>query len=347
MNWTQSMCRVILVIAIVGLLFAGGGAGNDDRDRLKSLTPEQADSVKRNQERFNKMSLTEQQRVRSLHENLKQHKHSTRLTSLLSNYASWLRNLPAGQRAELLSLPSQERITKIREIIKRQEQERFRRLAADNLTNEDRQALFNWARSLAASRKDLLLEKFPETSRARYDKASEGQQSVMLAFSLLRSNDDLNLELTEYNTLADTLSDSAKQALKETKDIDQKMNVVREWLKVAWISRWSSFGRREPVSKEKLTEFHDKLSENQREYLNSLPSDRMKGELEQFYHSRFFGGRRGPGSRGGGRQGPGGFGSGGRQGPGGRRGEPAKNPLPPTREPDDKSPTNSEKPDNG
>ncbi len=336
MNWTQSMCRVILVIAIVGLLFAGGGAGNDDRDRLKSLTPEQADSVKRNQERFNKMSLTEQQRVRSLHENLKQHKHSTRLTSLLSNYASWLRNLPAGQRAELLSLPSQERITKIREIIKRQEQERFRRLAADNLTNEDWQALFNWARSLAASRKDLLLEKFPETRRAHYDKVSEGQQSIILTFSLLGSNDDLNLELTEYNTLAGTLSDSAKQALKEPKDIDQKMNVVREWLKVMRFSHGSFFERREPVSEEKLAEFHDKLSEKHREYLDSLPSDRMKRELGWLYHSRFFGGRRGPGSRGG-----------GRQGPGGRRGEPGKNPLPPTREPDDKSSSKSEKPDNG
>ncbi len=309
--------RVLASLAAVIVLITAGGAGDDDRDRLKSLSPEQINAIKRNQERFNKMPPAEQQRVRDLHERLNKHEQSSQLTSLLSNYASWLRNLPAGQRAELLSLPSKERLEKIREIINDQEQERFRRLAADNLTKNDHQALVEWTRTLAEKRKEILIEKFPESTKSHFEKASESQQTIMLTYSLLRSSDDLNVDEKEYDSLLSNLSDSAKTTLEEAKGHEKKVSVVREWIRVAAFSRMRSFGRREPVPEEKLTEFYGELSDRLREYLNSLPSDRMKRELERLYHSRWFG-RRGPGGRGDGSRtpgpGPGGPGRGGGRG---------------------------------
>lgn len=264
----------------------------DPRTRIESLSAEELEQLRRNQERFEKMPPPEQQRIRELHAKLQKHEQAEHLQGVMKRYSSWLRSLPAGQRAELLSLSGRERVKKIEELMRRQEQERFLRLAADQLTPADHTALLKWVRSLAISRRETLIAEIPQRYRDDFERGSKLRQEGMLTFTLLRNPQDLKVTPDEFQGLLESLSDAAKKTLENAGAMDKKTRLVREWVRFAAISQMRFRQPREPVPQEKLTEFYQSLDHRQREYLNSLPSDRMKRELETMYHSRSWAGRR-------------------------------------------------------
>lgn len=311
-------CRLALVcgtllLPVVLLTAAAEADDSNARKKVQSLTAEQLAELRRSHDRFSKMSPAEQQRIRALHEQLRKHEKAGELSRVLEKYSAWLRSLPANQRAELLSLTGEERVKKMRKIIEDQERERFLRLAADQLKPGDHGVLLAWIRELALARREQLVAQIPEEYRSRFDASSQREQEGMLTFTLLRKPEKLEIEDAELNKLNQTLSDTAKTALANADEAEEKTLLLRQWVRMAFFSRIRSNFSRPPVPEEKLTEFYQTLDEKQREYLNSLSSEKMKDELQIMYHNRNWLGRRrgGPGRGGPGRAGPGRGGRGG------------------------------------
>ncbi len=129
----------------------------------------------------------------------------------------------------------------------------------------------------------------------------------------------------EEDDLASQLTSAeARTALKKATQEGERAGIIRSWMLAATFSRG-------PISPEDLNHFVDRLEDSEREWLESLPRDKMYPELRRLYfrkggrYSRggrrggFGPGRDGPredGREGPGREGPGREGSRGRGGPG-------------------------------
>lgn len=310
--------------------------------RLDTMDAAAKDELQRNKARFDELSKEQQEQLRKLHEELTVSPESQRYHQILVRYERLLRSLPSNQRAQLLTLPPDDRINQISQILREQERERFRELAS-RLPPQDRDTIYDWFSEVSARREAELLELIPEDARNRVLATQDDRRrrSIMF-FHLLRPRPDSPPGQEEWlvriskpqdiQALIIRLSPEAQASYADFQDSRQKLLLVRGWIFAALYSK-----RPPRVPQEELTRFFDKLSAEKQAYLEALPSDRMQRELEMMYHRSnrepFFGKGRPRGSDGSGR-GP--FREGGHRGPprgDNPPGEPTKSPPPPSKDP--------------
>ena len=169
----------------------------------------------------------------------------------------------------------------------------------------------------------------------------------MLAFTLCTHPEAVEFTEQEFKQLQQRLSDVARRAVSRVENLEDKSNLIKTWVRIAFFSRMSHRSR-EPVSEEKLTAYYDSLDSARQEYLRSLPSEQMKRELESMYHNRrWLGSRawtsgRGFGGNRGRRPGPSGRGGfGGNRRPPSSEGPMPEKPVPEKPVPEDQQPKNA------
>jgi hypothetical protein len=279
------------------------------RERIESMTPEEKAELRRKQESFTNLTEAEQARMRELHNELASREDGERLHQVLERYHAWLATLSSAERTEVLSLPPDKRVEKIRTILQKQEDERFRKEVSDKLTREDREAIMKWLAEFVETHKDAIREATPADQRS-----PDRDRQPPAMFLLLRGWGENNQKMPrptadDVQALVKVLSPGAQDALQSVNDPEKRLEVAQRWIKAAiWSrSRWAP----PPVDKEELRKFYaETLSVSERERLETLTPQEMQKTLQRMYYEHHFrrgGGAGGPqrGGRDGGREGGG------------------------------------------
>jgi hypothetical protein len=131
------------------LLLAGNLLASDDpmaaaRQRLSAMSAAEKQELEGKQARFHGLSESEQQRVRQVHQDLSEAEDGEKLKQIMHRYSKWLRSLPSGQRAELVSLPPESRLERIKTLLREQEEGRMRWFVMRELTADDLALIVRW-----------------------------------------------------------------------------------------------------------------------------------------------------------------------------------------------------------
>lgn len=267
----------------------------------------------RKKRRFDRLDAREQQELREFHQELSADPEREKLTRVMLVYEDWLNNLRPGERAELLSLPPDARIERIRKLIQDQANERLRRYARSSLTRDDAAAVNNWVQSVISRRATELEKRLSEESREEYEQMSEFRQRFRLTMTWLQlPTTEMGLLESEVEELKSQLSASAKAVIEEQPDAPKRDQMIRELINAAAVSRMGSRGGGFEVKEEDLWKFYSQLDPKSRAYLEGMPSGQLRRELQRLYYLR----RRGRGGPSGSRYGDRGSGDRGSEGSG-------------------------------
>jgi hypothetical protein len=281
-----------LQIAVLSLLFIapGGARGSDPlatrKERLAKMPAVEKDTLRQNKERFDQLSAAEQARLRRLDTKLTADPQGKQLRKVMLRYNEWLRAIPSGQRIELLSRPAEERVQRIRLLMEEQERLRFQEMLALKLQPGDQKVLLDWVSGIIERDEARIMEQLPPADRQRLARIEDEDRRRVMLFMTYRRHSGQNVRLLEFlkpteddiAQLAGGLSALARDTLDEARDPAERNQVVQNWVRAALESR------RPQVSKEQLERyFRQKVTAEQREYLQSLPRDRMRIELQRMY----------------------------------------------------------------
>jgi len=255
---------------------------------LATLSPAEKKELQSKQDRFYRMEPAAQDELRRLHDELTQSPDAARLQAVLTRYASWLQTLPSGQRADLLSLPPAERVVEIRRLLQDQTASRMRSYVPRKLSDEDLRAIASWVEQMVQRHEPELLERVP-SFKEHLDNIPDAKRRIQsLAFMIHRfgfRRDWLQPTAEEIDQLKTQLSAEARQDLDKAKAEGRLPELTEAWMRAAMFSRLAG----PPVDKEQLrTFFKEELEPQQREFLESLPPERMQAELVRMYYSHRF-----------------------------------------------------------
>ncbi|MBM4000176.1 MAG: hypothetical protein FJ297_11685 [Planctomycetes bacterium] len=313
------------VLGLAGLAVGPlGAAGQDDgpspRERLGAMTAAEKEELQRKERRFRSLSADEQDRLRAMHAEITEAPDADELTRVMTRYYEWLKTLRPGERAEVLSLPPEQRIEKIKGMLEEQSIQRFQRMAASQLGTDDVTLIFRWIGEYVARHDAELYDSLSEDQKRFVGQNPRTRRFVLTGALMRKSVNSILVSDDEVNQLIDGLSPTAKQILQSEKDRLQRVRIIRGWMEAAASSMFRNGGRTTPPpSNEQIMEFVTReLSARDRAFLEGLPAERFRREAERYYH--WHKGRREREGGGGGAP-PGSQGTPGPPGPQGRPGE--------------------------
>ncbi len=285
------------------------------RESIEARSPEEKKALLEKKVRFDSLPAEEQNRLRELNTAITSSDHGHQLNSTLDRYHEWLKSLSTKQRADLLELPADKRIERIKELKIEQERARLRDLGGKQLPEIDIDAIFNWLDAFMKQHEDKYLERLPEDYRKKLLDQEEvsRRRSLMRGIIMRGPRNDFPMPMREdFDRLVPTLSAATRAALESAKTAEEKQQVARQWIFSAMISKVLP-----AASEEDLRKVFNELPSDQRERLERKTPEEVKRELTWRFHWKQWPGReggwRGPGS---------GFGPGPRPGPGGPGGGP-------------------------
>jgi len=304
MRYSRSLKKAVGVMAAtVGCLVLTVGAlhlAADDQspprdetkaeriERLEQLSADEREELAKKKERFDNLSPQEKQRLRTLHANLVRHDHGDQLYGVATRYALWLRTLPPGQRAELLSLPPEQRLGRIREIKQTQDEQRIRELVHIRLQPEDIEAMNKWLGEYAEAHKGEIFEKMSREMQQRMRADPEGMRRRFLMLLMPGRHGAPRLPVPsegEIERLRQRLSGEAREALDSLDSADKKLGLVLHWKRADIWSRMMG----PPASPAELEKFFaEKLDDKRRDELEKLPPEQFDQKLKWEYRMHKF-----------------------------------------------------------
>jgi anti-sigma-K factor RskA len=238
---------------------------------------------------FRAFSPAEQQRLHDLEREISQATDAVQLQRTMLAYGGWLARRSPGDQAELRELPVDKRLDRIAELVRQQE-----RRAAMQLSAEDASLLRKAALALAEERRPQFDDLIQQ--RRRRDTDGPPRQIGPRWIALWAIGHDLRDEKSRdamRDRLTRQLSPSAKEHLASRRD----------WPEQLW--RWTADSLRPRSGPEELERFFaERLDNDQRERLLSLPPADMEAALERLYVGEQLGLRETEWGRGGDDRGP-------------------------------------------
>lgn len=306
-SWSANKYTVLMAVALFFLIIPLGLAQLILKDkgplasralaeletRLDELSPTDRDELPKKKERFDNLSRDERERLRTLHTNLVRHEQGDRLYGVATRYALWLRSLPAGERAELLSLPPEQRLERIRDIRRKQDEQRVRELVHTPLQQGDLQVVRAWLGEYAEAHKQEIFSKLSSEmqQRMRSDPEDMRRRFAMMLMPGRHGGPRLPVPTDEeIERLRGRLSNEAQQALDSLDTSDKKLDLIVHWTRAAIWSRMVG----PPASPEELEEFFaTKLDSKRRDELEKLPKEQFDQRLQWEYRMHKFRNRHG------------------------------------------------------
>lgn len=270
-----------------GAWLRAGGADESPaarRERLEHLPPSQANALLEKKRRFDELQPEQQDQLRRLHDQVAHDEQAERLQQVLARYVEWLKTLPSGQRAELLSLPADERIAKIKALMEEERKQQFRRFAEQPPPEEDMKVLVQWFGEFFERHRERILAELPVARREATEKIKGSKpEPVALYFRYLRDRvPDANERIVpsdeEIKDLESRLSDATKKILEQT-PAPQKQFTLFRWIGTSMFNK--AAGKASP---EELSRFYkEDLTPKEREHLDNLSAEAARRELRFFY----------------------------------------------------------------
>lgn len=253
---TSVALRLGLPAVALSLMGAGPMTARADeslaerRAHVEQMDPQEREQLAQNYERFRRLDRAEQQRLRTLWEEIEADPQRDELLKTMQGYQDWLSELPSSQRIMLSALPAEERLKRIDELRGAQSQGRRNRLDP-----ADVKVLNAW---LA---KYDLQKRWGEAQR-------EGRPPTVTA--------------DELAELRSGLSEPAQQMLDQAQTEEEQRRLMRGWIFQARMPGWSGDRRggfRRPSPGELHDLFKNNLTDSERSYLRALPPEQMQREL--------------------------------------------------------------------
>jgi hypothetical protein len=257
------------------------------RARLEQMSPVDKNKLLVNQKRLEQMKTEEQQQLRELERQLAGDPQGDRLRSVMLHYHKWLRSLSTSERAEFLSLNSdEERVARIKASLEKQETERLEQLAKASLSPEDADRVRSWFGELVMRRRSELLRDLPGHLRERLFDSDDPRRLVLELSNhlrdkgtgppLIRIMEQLKIDESERAELIGKLTLPAADVYRQQVNEQDKQRVLQNWVSA------TMFRPRMPSSDE-LRELLNNLSPEERDRIENLPPEQMKAELTRHF----------------------------------------------------------------
>lgn len=280
-----------LRIAYNDVIAVSNASHEERQQRIADMDPEAKEELASRFARFEELSSSEQQRLRRLHQEMILSKDAPELMNTLTQYMAWLQNLSAGNRAELRGLPTEKRVDRIAEMIRRD-----RQFKTPPLSSVDLKAVRDTAVNYLDQHQDELIREFVPTGQLqerfnRNDRHRFAAWWFLLGSHPQRRNAEKHLGAL-YQQVEKVLSDDARRVLSEN-----SKDRMRDMIMLRWIGE-AILGKRNrlEVTYEELESFFasDDLSNDQKEWLLALPRDQIVPALHRLYVQKQYGGWTGP-----------------------------------------------------
>jgi len=252
------------------------------------------EEIRRKREVFEEVSAEKQQRLRDLHREIEEDAKSAELRETLQRYSAWLRTLPAGRRAELLSLSADERLTQVRQLLEQQRREQEQRMprppSGRSLKGDDMAALTTWIDDLLVRHEDEIMNLIPVgffRDRLRQTTEPHRRRPILL-FTLSRRLAEGGSPLgfpteADYQALAKELSPAARQELETLPTPKEQGELVFEWARTQYFTQ---FQPQQPSREELEKYFREEMSANDRAWLEGMPPERFARELRRHFQAQ-------------------------------------------------------------
>lgn len=258
------------------------------RARVEALPLDQKQELAKTLERFLNLSSKERAGLQRLHEDLRNDPDAERLRAIMHDYCEWLKKFSAYSLIGLAEMSPKERLQWIKEKVN---WEKLRDLNP-RLSDKDAKTLAAWQRDTAERHMRDLQAMLKDDDKRAFAKADEQErrriysrrlfQAIMVGkSSSLMTDEDLA-------KLREQLSDEAKKQLEGKTSLEQ-WRLVSRWShpRGNWrIGERGPRGAQPPDIDERLANFFEKLNENERDRLLTMPGDEMQRTLLQMYQSR-------------------------------------------------------------
>jgi hypothetical protein len=282
-------------VLIVALLLArsvpAADSYREQRAKLETMSAEEKEQLQRKKERFEALSQSEQERLRELHSAVAATAESDQLLAVMSRYNDWLKTLTSAVRAELLSLPAEERIKRIKELKQDQEQQRFREFA-NNLPEQDMNIIYSWIEDFVGRNESELIKRIPPEFRRRLEQQRDSaeRRKALVTSLMWRRGDDDSPKPSESDVaeLLPKLSEETRKQIDRTTSTEEKLLAVRTLVGAAVLSKVFP-----PISDEQRQQVFAKLNSVERDRLEQMAPDMMRRELTRMYHAEQFRSREG------------------------------------------------------
>jgi len=300
--WILDWRRAALTLVVVALGASVVSADNyaERAATIESLSTEKKAELLRKKQRFDELTDDKQQRIRDLHEQLFAEPNAAELDELMRRYCAWLRNLSSRERQEVLELPADKRIERIKVIVRRQEGQRFTEYVKYHLPKEDQEAIYKWLDEFVASHETEILDRLRDDDRRRIraiDDAKARRKTLIQRLPLRRNDPKMPFPTPEEsNQMAESLSVATRERLDKPAGTDRG-DRVRELVGAAIMSIAIP-----PPSDDDLRKLFASLPTEEKGRLEEMDSEQMQQALHFMWRAKHFQGGRWGGFRGDGRR---------------------------------------------
>jgi hypothetical protein len=255
------------------------------QERIEEMSPGEKSQLSRLERRFLALDEEQQEQLRQLHKAIEAASDGGQLRQVMHRYYEWLKTLPLCTRTELGGLEPAERLDAVKKRLKDEHGQR--------LGEADSEAFWKWLTQFVTAHEKQLLDRLSDSRRREMGQwTPQARQLVLLTLldagrrpgpgsgkppPLMTEADLANLRGLlgpETRLYLESLPTKAKQ-----------WQQVILWMRHALRQQHarSSFSI---VDDERLADFFEKLSDDERDHLLNLPGDEMQRELKQLYLTR-------------------------------------------------------------
>ena len=255
------------------------------RKRIESMSPQQKEQLRRCRQQFVEMEPAEREKMCLLHRQIQSDEDAQKLRRVMRRYYQWVKELPPYKRNELIELPPERRIAKIKQWRQEESDKRSR------LPNpKDMEGFSRWLEEFTDRHEEQVMQRLPERDRqeleglGQTDRRREIVGRVVKLWLSAKPGQRPPPPEGELAKLRSMLSDETRKRLEPLPPAEQWQAIVR-WLRLRSVRRHrSGRGPAMPVSDEQLAYFFEhELSADARDRLLSLPGDQMREQLRKKY----------------------------------------------------------------
>lgn len=294
-EWRTAFLGIVLVGYLASVVLADSYA--DRASEVAKLSSEQKAELLRKKDRFDKLTDVERQRLRDIHAELEASPDNFALKKVMGNYCNWLRSLSSRDRDQVLSLPADDRIKRIKEIVSRQEAQRFTEYVRFHLPKADQDAIFQWLDRFVEKHEDEVLDRLREEDRRRVrsiDDDKARRKTLIQRLPMRRFDAKMPYPTSEEtDQMVNSLSKETQSKLNAPVGSDRTER-VQELVGAAIMSISLP-----PPSEEELRKLLASLSNEERGRLEEMDPEKMQQALRFMHRAKQFqrgrGGFRGPG----------------------------------------------------
>jgi hypothetical protein len=262
--------------------------------RLASLSPEEKEDLLRKKQRFDALKDEEKQRLRDLHQSLSAEADAVQLHALAVRYSNWLKALAPTVRSSLQSLPADQRIERIKEIVRGQEAQRFREFVNYNLPPNDQEQIYQWLDKFVEENEKQILDAIRDDHDRRRirniddDRARRRSLISRMGFRYPGSKMPFPSK-EEINQMVDGLSETTRKELDKATDPGKRQGRAYELVGAAIFSILQP-----QPSESELRKFYADLPAEKQAPLENLDPEQLQIELRKMFRMEKYGRWGGP-----------------------------------------------------